>query len=88
MILGLREEGAIASALQEIGALTIIDGIADLSAQRIEAPQLNAWLRRACFADTDAVAQFLSQVHAPFTSIVPAISQLMPPDAGHLTARR
>lgn len=80
MILGLHEEGAIASALQEVGASAIIDGIADVGAQRIQAPSLNAWLRLAC-ADTDAVARFLSQVRPPLTGIVFAISQQLHPDA-------
>lgn len=80
MILGLREDGAIGSALQEVGALAIIDCIAELSAQRIQAPKSNAWLQQAC-ADTDAVARFLLQVRAPLTGIVSAISQQLHPDA-------
>ncbi len=80
MILGLREDGAIASALQEVGALTIINGVAALSTQIIQSTPSSAWLRQAC-ADTDAVARFLSEVEAPFSGIVFAISQQLQPDA-------
>lgn len=80
MILGLREKGAIASALQEVGALAVIDCLAEIDAEGVQVPQFNAWLHQAC-ADTDAVARFLSQVRAPLTGIVPAISQQLHPDS-------
>lgn len=80
MILGLREEGAIASALQEVGAFAVIDGLAKLHAQGIHAPFFNTWLRLAC-ADTDAVALFLSQVHSSSSDIVSAISKHLHPDS-------
>ncbi len=80
MVQGLEDEGPIASALKEVGALAVIECVADLMAQRIHLDQFNVWLSHAC-ADADAVAHFLSQVCTPATGIVFAISQQLHPDA-------
>lgn len=80
LVLGLHDEGAMTSALHEVGALTILKRIQALNHQLQASQNLDAWVHHAC-SDTDAVAKFLAQSTPSSVGIIHLISQQLPPDA-------
>ena len=83
MVLGLREEGAINSALHIACvpfALTCIQGLLNEEDSKYELSQLQRWVRFAC-NDVKGVAEFLAQVSAPTHEMLQLIARAMRPDA-------
>jgi hypothetical protein len=82
MILGLREEGAISSALHITRvplALTCVQGLLNEKSIKHEMPQFQRWVRLAC-NDAEGVAEFLTQVSVPVHEMLEMIANSMLPD--------
>lgn len=79
-VMGLRDDGAIRSAVEVFGALALLDCVQRLTLGRHEVPQLQSWIRHACFHLGD-VASFLAHTKAPSTQVVQSIARELPPDA-------
>ncbi|MGJ7918412.1 hypothetical protein ACI48D_23450 [Massilia sp. LXY-6] len=82
MVLGLREEGAINSALHIARvpfALTCVQELLNENGKH-EISQLQRWVRFAC-NNSEGVAEFLAQVSAPAQEILQLIAGVMLPDA-------
>jgi hypothetical protein len=80
VVLGLRDEGAITSAFQVFGALSILENLQLLTSSQQELPQLQRWVRHACL-HIDAVASFLAHTKSLSMQLVMRIASELPPDA-------
>jgi hypothetical protein len=80
LVLGLHDEGAMTSALHEVGTLAVLKCIQTLDQQPQVSQNLDAWVRHAC-SDTDAVAKFLAQSTASSAGTIYLVSQQLQPDA-------
>lgn len=79
-VMGLRDDGAIQSAVEVFGALALLECIQRLISGRHEIPRLQDWIRHACFHLGD-VASFLAHTKTPSTQVVQGIARELPPDA-------
>ena len=80
LVLGLHDEGAMISALHEVGTLTVLKRIQVLNHRLQVSQNLAAWVHHAC-SDTEAVAKFLAQSTTSSASTIQIISQQLHPDA-------
>jgi hypothetical protein len=80
MIQGLRDDGAINSALHVVGARHVLECIESLSNEKITVPEIRQWIQHSC-ADTDAVAQFLARTSAPSQQLLILMAEVLLPDA-------
>lgn len=79
-VMGLRDDGAIQSAVEVFGAFVILECVQRLTSDRQGVTQLQTWIRHACYHLGD-VASFLAHTKAPSTQIVQGIARELPPDA-------
>ena len=79
-VMGLRDDGAIQSAVEVFGAAAILECVQRLTSGRQGVTQLHAWIRHACYHLSD-VASFLAHTKAPSTQVVQGIARELPPDA-------
>lgn len=80
MVLGLREEGAINSALHVMGVLRALQCIHEALRGNDPIQQLSRWVRLAC-NDADGVAAYLAQATNPEGRLLLAIADATPPDS-------
>jgi hypothetical protein len=80
LVLGLHDEGAMTSALHEVGTLAVLKCIQNLGHLPQVSANLNDWVHHAC-SDTDAVAKYLAQSTASSAGTINLISQQLQPDA-------
>jgi hypothetical protein len=79
MVLGVRDNAAIHSALQIVGAFAVLECLQGLIESKANLDQLRHWLWPAC-VDTDVVAHFLSGV-SPSPQLLLLLSETLSPDA-------
>lgn len=79
-VMGLRDDGAIRSAVEVFGSLALLECVQRLTSGRHEVPQLQGWIKYACFHLGD-VASFLAHTKTPSTQVIQGIARELPPDA-------
>ena len=80
MVAGLRDEGAINSALHLSGTPAVLACLEDLLRQELPVAQLHGWIRQAC-VDLHGVATFLSHNGRQSHQLLQLLSSVLSPDA-------
>lgn len=80
MVAGLRDEGAIKSALHVSGTSAVLACLQDLLRQGLPVPQLDTWVRQSC-VDLHGVATFLSHNDRHSCELLLLLSSVLSPDA-------
>lgn len=80
MLQGLREESAIASGVQTVGALVVLNGLQEMQMNDIPVSSLQQWIKYSCL-NASVVASFLSQVRRPSEQLLELIAEELSPDA-------
>lgn len=80
MVAGLRDEGAINSALHVAGTAAVLTCLEDLVRKDYPVAQLHGWIRQAC-VDVHGVAKFLSRNGQHSSELLVLLCSVLSPDA-------